>query len=207
MTQIAKNFTNEQWLSLEEKIREDFSNKELWTEAFGVFESRLNERYLTPARIIEKNNSFSGAGFAIATILCSLIEALETFYEGVCYKHNNPNRDNYEYGIGESKRLFTNFLCTKEPFNSLFTTELADDFYSNVRCALLHEAMTRNRWVIKVDTNTLINNTEGKSKILNRRIFLESIKSYIQNYKEELFSDDARKNAFIRKMNCICQNT
>ena len=99
-----------------------------------------------------------------------------------------------------------NFLCTKAPFRTYFDQELAEDFYANVRCALLHEAMTRNGWVIRIDTDRLIT-IDGDKKTLNRVIFLKNIEVYIQNYKREVFLSCDRKNAFIRKMKCICQNT
>jgi hypothetical protein len=60
-------------------LRANFSNKELWNNALDVFESRLNGRYIKPAEEIQNNLSVTGEGFAIIAILCSLIEALETF--------------------------------------------------------------------------------------------------------------------------------
>lgn len=204
MVEIAHNFTNMDWEKLEKELKADFTNTDLWNKAFSVLESRLCERYILPAETIQNSSSVRGEGFSITAILCSLIEALETFYEGKCYKYEIP-RNNTEYGNGNSKTLFVNFLTTKEPFKSSFNADLAEDFFKNVRCALLHEAMTRNGWKIRIDTDTLVKQNNGE-KILNRFYFLQALKDYINHYKAEVLESKDRKNAFIRKMNCICKN-
>lgn len=204
MIEIAENFTDEDWSELEKELKNDFGNEILWGRALDVFESRLNERYIRPAEEIQNNLSVKGEGFSITAILCSLIESLETFYVGKCYKYEKP-RTNHEYGNGNSKSLFVNFLSTKEPFNSTFNEDLAEDFFKNVRCALLHEAMTRNGWTIRIDSDVLVEQ-KGNGKVLNRFYFLESLKTYIKSYRAEVLGSKDRKNAFIRKMKCICQN-
>lgn len=204
MVEIAENFTDEDWGRLEKKLRADFANENLWQRALDVFESRLNDRYIKPAEEIQNSSNVTGEGFSITAILCSLIEALETFYEGKCYKYEKP-RTNNEYGNGNSKSLFVSFLSTKEPFSNTFSEDLAVDFFKNVRCALLHEAMTRNGWTIRIDTDALVEQ-KGNGKVLNRFYFLENLKIYIKNYRADVIGNKDRKNAFIRKMNCICKN-
>jgi len=205
MVKIAGEKTDESWRSLESKIKTDFDNATLWEQALDVFEERLNERYIKPAEEIQNNSSTSGEGFAIVTLLCSLIEALETFYEGKCFKCGQL-RDKYDYGNGESKPLYVSFLTKREPFNAAFNAGLAEDFYNNVRCALLHEAMTRNGWVIRASSEGLVEEKDGK-KCLNRNNFLREIKSYIKKYRKLVLGSKERKNAFIRKMKCICDNS
>lgn len=204
MVEIAEKFTEGDWRRLEKELRAEFGRDDLWNRALDVFESRLNERYIKPSEEIQNALSVAGEGFAITAILCSLIEALETFYEGKCYKYEKP-RTNAEYGNGNSKNLFVSFLSTKEPFKHTFSEDLAEDFFRNVRCALLHEAMTRNGWVIRIDTDALVKQ-DGSVKVLNRCHFLEHIKEYIKLYRAEVLGNKERKNAFIRKMNCICNN-
>ena len=205
MVKIAENFTDKDWKSLEQKLRSNFDDKNLWDKALDIFELRLNARYIKPAEDIQRSFSVTGEGFAITAILCSLIEALETFYEGECYKHEKP-RTNTEYGNGKSKALFVSFLSTKEPFKSTFNEELAEDFFKNVRCALLHEAMTRNGWIIRINTAALVIQIDNK-KVLNRFHFLDNLKTYMKDYRSVVLGSKERKNAFIRKMNCICDNT
>ena len=204
MVEIAGTKTDADWKSLEKKIKTDFASIKLWNLALDIFELRLNERYIKPAEEIQNNLSVSGEGFAITALLCSLVEALETFYEGKCYKHEKP-RTNTEYGNSKSQSFYVQFLSKREPFSNVFDEQLAKDFYKNVRCALLHEAMTRNGWTIRIDTDVLVEQKAGR-KILNRYYFLEYLKEYILKYRANVLNSKERKNAFIRKMNCICQN-
>jgi len=204
MVEIAGRKTDADWYSLESQIKADFDSVELWNQALDIFEMRMNERYIKPAEEIQNNLSVLGEGFSITALLCSLVEALETFHEGKCYKHDKP-RTNHEYGNGNSESIYVQFLSNREPFSNVFDERLARDFYKNVRCALLHEAMTRNGWRIRIDTDVLVEQKEG-NKVLNRFYLLEFVKRYIEKYRASVLNSKERKNAFIRKMRCICQN-
>jgi hypothetical protein len=203
IVQIAGKKTNEDWRLLEAKIKQGFNNDELWEEAYRFFKERLFHRYIGPAEQIQQNSSIIGEGFSIMAIICTLIEALETFYDGRCYKYNKP-RKNHEYGNGKSGKMFVSFLSNREPFKQVFDEHLAKEFYKNVRCSLLHEAATRSGWVIRIDTDSLIKSIPGKT-VLNRKLFLDQMKKYIEAYKGVLIESKTRKNAFIRKMDCICK--
>ena len=201
--QIAGTKTDEEWRLLEARIKQDFNNGDLWEEAHKFFEERMLHRYIYPAEQIQRNSLILGEGFSVMAILCTLIEALETFYDGRCYKYDKP-RKNYEYGNGHSEGMFVNFLSKKEPFKQVFDEPLAKEFYKNIRCPLLHEAATRGGWVIRIDTDSLIKKDLNKT-VLNRVLFLEYMKKYIEDYREILITSKQRKNAFIRKMDCICK--
>jgi len=188
------------WISLRDKINNNLDNEALWKKAFTLFSDRMNHRYIYPAQTIEYNSSIIGEGFAISAILCSLIEALETFYQGLSYKRKPP-RSEYEYF--ESKKIFIRFLISKPPFNKYFDDDLAKDFYENFRCPLLHEAATRKGWKIRIDEEELITKI-GSGYIFNRILFIDAIKEYIKYYKKHLFLDNTLKKAFIRKMDFIC---
>ncbi len=201
--QIAGKKTDKDWRLLEAKIKQHFNNYKLWEEAYKFFEERMFHRYICPAEQIQRNSSIIGEGFSIMAILCTLIEALETFYEGQCYKYDKP-RKNHEYGNRKSEKMFVNFLSKREPFNHVFNEPLSKEFYKNIRCPLLHEAATRGGWVIRIDTASLIKKGRDKTE-LNRNIFLGYMKKYIEDYKNILITSKNRKNAFIRKMDCICK--
>ena len=204
MVQIAHNFSVSDWQKHKVSLASNMDDCALWNQALDVFESRMDERYIEPVQEMQNNLNSTGEGFSVVAILCSLIEALETFYEGKCFNPDGPAND-YEYGNGCSGQLFTSFLKNKSPFSNSFNQNLAIDFYKNVRCALLHEAMTRNGWVIRVDTNSLID-IRGNKKILNRNILLAEIKDYIKEYRTSVLQSSVRKQAFIRKMDGICEN-
>jgi hypothetical protein len=201
---IAGSKTIDDWKTLKDKILLDFNNSALWNEAYDFFEDRMNHRYIYPAETIQNNPNAKiiGEGFSIVTILCSLIEALETFYQGKYFTPLKP-KTKFEYTIGESKNLYVSFLTKRLPFKNDFSKTVAIDFYKNVRCGLLHEAATRNGWRIRIDTAVLVD-TDGKEKILNRFFLLKYVKDYIKIYRTELFKSKERKEAFIRKMDSIC---
>lgn len=200
--QIAGRKTDEDWRLLEAKIKIDFNNDDLWEKAYRFFEERMFHRYIYPAKQIRRDSSIIGEGFSIIAILCTLIETLETFYYGRCYKYDKP-RKNHEYGNGKSEKMFVDFLSNREPFRQDFDESLAKEFYKNVRCPLLHEAATRGGWAIRIDTNSLIEKRSVKT-VLNRNLFLRNMEEYIIAYKGVLIASKRRKNAFIRKMDCIC---
>ncbi|MFM7896908.1 MAG: hypothetical protein ACKO8L_13470, partial [Flavobacterium sp.] len=91
-----------------------------------------------------------------------------------------------------------------------------DDFYTSVRCALLHETQTKNKWIIKKGDNSNIAYEEkNEFKIIYRNNFQKCIEKEIQNYKiaiingsryRELESNELREN-FISKFNHICKQS
>lgn len=207
---IACGKSIQDWKNLESKIKKEINNVELWEEAFSFFECRMMSRYLSPIETIKASGTYIGEGFAIVAILCSLIEALESFYQGVFYRKSpkkgqgEPNNPEKHYYCSE--KLFISFLENREPFKKEFSARksLAKNFYEDVRCAILHEAATRNGWRIRIDTQKLIIEKEGDI-VLNRNIFIDYVIEYIEIYKNDLFSDILLKKKFIQKMNSICQ--
>jgi hypothetical protein len=196
---IAENLTVGDWLDLKERLEEDMQNNALWEDAISFFDKRLSSRYLKPIKAIENNSSIDGEGFSIMAILCSMIEALESFYQGRTYRKaskEQPLDEKAEYY--KSQPLFESFLTNREPFNSKFSeNNLAKEFYENVRCAILHEAATRNGWIVRIDTDKLIVKQGGKI-VINRALFVQEIEAYIKRYKEELMQNTDLKHAYIR---------
>jgi len=205
-TKIAGELTIGDWLQLKESLGHGPGKNARWDEAYDFFEKRINNRYLIPIEVIEKNSNCEGEGFAISAIICSLIEALETFRQGKVYKRGSKGNsldETKEYF--KSQPIFEKFLNEHEPFKAHFAADgLATNFYENVRCALLHEAATRNGWKIQTNTTVLVEKRNG-SLILNRVLFVGAIKLYISNYKEELLGSSELKKAFIQKLDLICE--
>jgi len=193
------------WLELKTRLQADKQNKKLWEEAIEFFDKRLHSRYLQPIKVIENNSNIEGEGFSIVAILCSMIEALESFYQGRTYRKGakgNPLDEKVEYY--KSLPIFKSFLTNRDPFKNLFSLNgLVEDFYENVRCAILHEAATRNGWTIRVDTEEMIE-VNGYQKILNRALFVKEIENYMGGYILELSESTELKDAYIRKFDSIC---
>jgi hypothetical protein len=206
-TYIAGKNTVADWDSIRLNLR-DYSNKELWESVFkDYFLTRLNDRYLKPIESIKQNGTYRGEGFSIMTIICSIIEFLETTYQGKNYRFvrkNDPPLGKFEYS--KSGQIFIDFLCNREPFKNSFNSQTADEFYSNIRCGLLHEARTNGKWTIWGNTlsNTLLTITPTEN-IVYRDNFYDAILDYVNNhYKIELLKSSDLKDAFLRKFDSLC---
>ena len=76
-TFIAGRKTVSDWLLMKKELT-DFKNDIIWEKAYDdYFLTRLKDRYLTPIDSIKENGGYTGEGFSIMTIICSLIEFLE----------------------------------------------------------------------------------------------------------------------------------
>ena len=185
---------------------------------------------LSSSSVMEENSvmALRGEGFAAMTLICSLIEFLQSCYEGRKYKNetnvNNLNL-NFEYSL--SGVIFKRFLECHEPFTSQFTNTTLnktffDDFYSNVRCGLLHEAATNNDWIVRQKSNAtnfnkFVDVTDESKKIIFRDNFFEEIKIYFDKYKQKIINDEKGdimiagqnrtihlRHAFCRKIDFLC---
>ena len=129
---IAPGVRIKDWKSLNLKNKK-FSGE--WEKAIGIFEKRIRERYLEPARILVETEADVPAinrryGFSIMALLCLLGETLQCFIEG---------RDTSK---GSTKQVFSRFLLNNEPLKTTFdgNLELAEAFYKHIRCGILHQA-------------------------------------------------------------------
>lgn len=206
-TFIAGRNTISDWDSIRINLN-DYSNERLWHLAFqDYFLTRLTDRYLKPIESIKQNGTYRGEGFSVMTIICSIIEFLETTYQGINYRYvrrNDPPLGKFEYS--QSGQIFIDFLCKREPFKNSFNLQTAEEFYKNIRCGLLHEARTNGRWTIwgNTSSNKLISITPTEW-IIYRDNFYDAILDYVNNhYKREFLSSSDVKDAFLRKFDNLC---
>ena len=213
---IAREKTRKDWKIRKGELKTDSL---LWSETFeDFFKGRIESRYFGPIDRINichsdsSDSPLEGEGFAIVAILCSLIEFLETCRTGsifkVDFKTPKGGSVNYpavkpphSYGRGASEAIFTKFLKD----HLYFSEDVAKSFYKNVRCAILHNAMTEDPWVIKVSPSGVEANFQivGDTKVLYRDNLLSGLKKYVSDYKQELLSSDDLQNAFIRKFDTL----
>ena len=199
---IAGYKTPKDWTAFRERL-ENEGTKRLWRQAFQeYFIKRLELRYLHPIEILRENGTFVGEGFSIMAILCSLIEFLESTYQGKLYKFKRNNKQLGENEYSSSKEMFISFLINRKPFSDIFNETSAKEFYENIRCGLLHEASTKGGWKIRAknDSGLLIDEVQ---KIVYRDNFEAAIRQYIENYGKELEVNKERQEAFIRKFNSL----
>jgi hypothetical protein len=110
---IAGSKTPEDWCLLKQRLIEN-GCKETWEEALNdYFLKLLNMRYLNPIKVLQEHGTFSGEGFSILAILCTLIEFLESTVKGLKYRFLKPGEKPGKFEYSKSSKLFIDFLCNR----------------------------------------------------------------------------------------------
>ncbi|MDI1304224.1 MAG: hypothetical protein PSX42_05170 [bacterium] len=201
---ISGRKTAEDWKMMKRELQLN-STPAVWNKAFEeFFYTRLSLRYLDPINKLQKSDDHNGEGFSIVSIQCSIIEFLESTFQGSIYRYI---RDGGKLGDNEyssSSKIFQSFLTKRQPFSGQFHKDIAQDFYIGVRCALLHEARTRRGWRIRAkDSNSRI--IDIKEKIIYRNNFQIGLIKFINDYKHDLIISTELQSAFIRKFDNLCE--
>ena len=204
--------TKKDWIAIRSELRTDFNNVDTWEKVTALFKERLESRYFRPINRILKMRLTSGEGFSAMTLICSLIEFLESCYQGKNFNYNIKKETDFEYKA--SGPIFKDFLMSHEPFKSDFSKKaikppaktFADDFYSNVRCGLLHEAATKNGWIIKTYRKDLSGlryfRIKDDQKIIYRDLFFEEIQKYVKTYLRNIKNNNTDDIIKLRKNLC-----
>lgn len=172
---------------------------------------RLNARYFSPVEKLnvhpDRNN---GEGFLIVSALCAAIEFLGALRQGTTYAPKLANAPGWEgkgFVADSRSNAYFSLILGHGVFSGQFGAYM-DDFCSNVRCSLLHDARTTNNWRIRNDltsaSDALI--VDGDVKRINRTALLSLICDYLRAYRLELIKDMDLREKFIQKMNAICES-
>lgn len=208
---IANQLTANDWQKLEPNLKVD--NNLYWGISFNFFEQRIKTRYLNPINAILDLQHYTGEGFAVVNLQCSLIETIECFINGwrYIYPYFLNNKDEK---FKKNEKIFISFFKQRNPFNECEID--GKDFYKNVRCGLLHETQTKNNWKIKYTNKATISYVEEDGfKLIYRNNFQRDIEVVISKYKSAIIngknfdnikSSDLREN-FKAKFNHICKQS
>jgi hypothetical protein len=176
-----------------------------WEKAYkDYFHARLSHRYLKPIKTLQTGGSTRGEGFSIVAIQCSLIEFLESTIQGKNYLYTrNGNLPLGQYAYSNRGAIFESFLANRTPFDREFAPPLAHDFYVGVRCGVLHEARTKNGWMILAESETgqII---DPNLKIVYRDNFQTALLKFVRWYKTALPPTPALQETFLRKFDNLC---
>ena len=209
-------FTIGQWRKKREILKDNINYSNDWEEAVNWYNNRLKVRYFDPMKSIEKQNI--GEGFSLATIHCALIEHFASMTYGKIYNFkSNRYSPKYEYKV--SSVHFQDFLKGSNLFQEYFSPVNgspsnfdAVDFYANVRCALLHEACTKNNWRINTlscgysnPDQKIFTKEAGDTKRLFRDILTLKLSEFLEDYKLKLKTTEILRLYFARKIDHLCE--
>ncbi len=172
--QIAPGVDAEKW----RKLRLDDPGSPDWGTAVEILAARINERYLSPVDFLilseaKKSPLERRFGFTVLAIDCLLVETLGAFIQGL------------EDTEGVSKKTFCTFLRTRKQFANEFTTDaLAEKFYKQFRCGILHQAESGGQ--SKVWSVGPLLNIDGDAITVNRDKFHDCLKLEFDCYLAEL---------------------
>lgn len=215
--EICKRFTVADWQKLRPRLNDD--DKQAWSEAAGVFERRMRERFFRCIDRLLKTDCDSSTsepvvpGFCIMGLCCLLVDTLQSFYEGGRVKPQVPAAEECTYPKGRclkepsTARAFKDFLKKSPHFNKDFhNSRICGDFAEYVRNALLHEAETRKGWLImrSVPKDRIVKKNGG-AYILNRTKFYEALQQDFSDYLGQLLdpSNPTLRKHFVDKMDSI----
>lgn len=146
---------------------------------------RFENRYIK--HVVSVNS-----GFLKMAISCLMIEAFESFKQGI------------DDTTGKSQSMFRDFFRS-EVLDFPDFKDIAKDFYSNVRCGILHQAETTNAWRILLCGPLL----DLNEKSINAELFVfalqKSLERYIDNLRAHGMETTIWLNAF-SKLKSICKN-
>jgi hypothetical protein len=172
--QIAPGISSNDWMAL--NLTSAASPD--WEAAIGIFERRIRERYIDPIDHLisaeqTKRPTERKFGFAILGLDCLVVETLSAFIDGL------------EDTEGRSKSAFRKFMRNRMRFKDIFTTdEIADQFYKEFRCGILHQAEVGGESrVWSVGPLLQIN---GKALTVNRDEFHARLKGEFEDYLAQL---------------------
>jgi len=195
------------------------SDEGTWNKAIEMVEERFKERYFSTIhylsfdyKVKEKTvQKFEKNGFAIMALNCLLIDTFYQFEYGLATS-SEINPVTGDAGVG---RHYTAFLRAKFP--ELFTVQpnvgdndLADLFYSDIRCGILHSAQTKGCSMLACEGGPILDYIYSAGRIgirVDVNQLSEVLEDYFYNdYLQRLINrDEATRTAFINKMRFVCE--
>jgi len=173
-----------------------------WPLAVQIFEKRIRSRFLNAVDALEQRESYESQcrfGFTILAIDCLLIETLYQFREGLPHTKK------------KSSKAFKDFLTTTPQFNKHFDNKLAEQFYDEFRCGILHQAEVKMLSRVKTGPNYPLVSRENKTgkMIVNRSLFhkalLDFFDSYIAQLRDGGVANEHHRQMFRMKMDIVCR--
>ncbi len=164
----------------------NFKNTANCEKIADLIYQRLYERYIEPF----ENNS-AKHGFGMMAVACLMIEVLFCFQKGRL-------KTGQAGGV-----VFSTFFADSKHLNAFAGS--GADFYSNVRCGILHQGETYEGWLIR-RKGVLF---EPTKKTINATRFHKALKKELEDYTNRLRGEPFGGTAWraaLRKLDHICDN-
>lgn len=154
----------------------------------NFFYNRLFDRYLKPFNYssAQFKKEYKN-GFSIMANCCLLIETFMSFKEKHLIDTNGLSNECFRLFFTESKAFG---IFSKDAFDKNGKLKSRNhggrpnEFYSNVRCGILHTGETKDGWKIKRDISTPM--LDEKTKTINATKFAKTLKKEISDYAKLL---------------------
>lgn len=211
---LTKTFTVDLWLTLRDRLQDKSALNDDWNQAIQLLAERIEERYFQPISTLIRVSTDNGVGFTILTIECALIEFFATLEDGRLFKRDKQPTD-LQCFYNKSAKIYEQFLRSAPIFQDFFSSTTAQkplftafDFYQNVRCPLIHEAQTKNKWEVRIFGKTKANDMKNRIpfeidtagiKIIYRTALLYTLETYFQFYTDTVLKQQDNKGRIKRK--------
>lgn len=159
---------------------------------------RFNERYIEPfdAIIYKKKKN----GFSLMAISCLMIEALETFWQGLKDSREKENGKNIKGG--DFFEAFFSHCNELREFGGF-----GNKFYKYIRCGILHQAETTGGW--KISRKKEVPLLDKATRTINANEFFNQLKKYLKSYRTKLETQELNSDIWVKfnkKMEAIISN-
>lgn len=143
-----------------------------WSEAIRVVKGRFDSRFLSPIHLLRDKPY---VGFLIVAIDCLLVESLQGLIAG-------------QRGVrNDSRVLVVQFLTQRDSFKPHFSPALANRFYEDVRCGILHDGETKNGWLVWKGHHVVVDDRGPHQPIvLDRLLFHRLVEIEFKRYLSDL---------------------
>lgn len=183
---ISEHYTKMDYLNLHLSYN---SNEATFDSAIRMFVDRIESRFTNQIHTLSSDCNLNG--FSIMALECLLIETFAQFKNGL---------DDTQ---GASKAVYTAFL--RNDLQCFASQNIANAFYSNIRCGILHQAQTKPGSGLTFGMSKAIDYRQGFLMVSVDR-FIEEMDSYFAEYCRRLHnrSEVLLRQNFIQKMDFIC---
>jgi hypothetical protein len=160
---LSPQYTDAQWKAA-------FGGHEDWKTAIDILKDRIEGRWLTWAdQILDAQYS----GFAVLALDCIVLESIWGFMNGKSIPRKHE------------QQVYREMLA--HPRLGWNDTE-SDSFREFVRNGLMHDAETRNQWIVEqtIPTNSIIEKRTSGGYVINRTMFHQALKATFEDWIAQL---------------------